>query len=83
MIIIGSKLDQRELETVSLWASHRVHVSEIFVVLFDPLLCFDKHVRSITKTTFFHLRNKNQTNVICSRCGDTDSRIYIIKTGLL
>ena len=26
-------------------------------VLFDPLLCFDQHVRSITRITFFHLRN--------------------------
>ena len=26
-------------------------------VLFDPQLCFDQHIRSITRIAFFHLRN--------------------------
>ena len=61
MMIISSKLDQRELERVSLWldglAIPQSACDRNLGVLFDPLLCSDNHVRSITKTAFFHLRN--------------------------
>ena len=61
MIIISSKLDQRKLETVSLWLDGLAIPQSACVrnldVLLNPLLCFDQHDRSITKIAFFHLRN--------------------------
>ena len=50
MIIIGSKLDQRKLRQshLALAVPQSACVSNL-AVLFDPLLCFNQHVRSITK----------------------------------
>ena len=61
LIIFGSKRDQVEFENVSLWMVGLAIPQSVFVrdlwVLFDPQLCFDQHVSSITTIAFFHLRN--------------------------
>ena len=38
-------------------------------------MCFDKHVRSITKTAFFHLRNIAKIRPMLS-AADTETLIY-------
>ena len=73
-ILIGPKQDQRKFEAVLLCFDGSVILQcacfENLGVLFDLLLCFDQHVKSITRIAIFHLRNleKNLTKVICSRC---------------
>ena len=61
LIVIGSKRDREEFEDVSLWLDGFAIPQSASVknlgVLFDPQLCFDQHIRSITRIAFFHLRN--------------------------
>ena len=61
LMIIGSKRDREKFEDVSLWLDGFAIPQSASVrnlgVLFDPQLCFDQHIRSITRIAFFHLRN--------------------------
>uniref|UniRef100_A0A8C5CK28 Reverse transcriptase domain-containing protein n=1 Tax=Gadus morhua TaxID=8049 RepID=A0A8C5CK28_GADMO len=61
LMIIGSKRDREKFEDVSLWLDGFAIPQSASVknlgVLFDPHLCFDQHIRSITRIAFFHLRN--------------------------
>ena len=53
LMIIGSKRDREEFEDVSLWLDGLAIPQSASVknlgVLFDPQLCFDQHIRSITR----------------------------------
>jgi len=75
MIIIGPKHKQSQLANVTLCLEGSTIAQSSFVknlgFLFDPMLSFDQHVKSITRTAI--------------RCGrrDTHPCIYIIQTGLL
>jgi hypothetical protein len=79
LIIIGSKRDQREFENVSLWLDGFAIPQSASVrnlgVLFDPQLCFEQHVRSITRIAFFHLRNIAKIRTMLS-AADAETLIH-------
>ena len=49
--------------------------NNLICVLFDPQLCFDQHIRSITRIAFFHLRNIAKIRPISS-AADADKLIH-------
>ena len=72
-------MSQREFENVSLWLDGFAIPQSASVknlgVLFDPQLCFDQHVRSITRNAFFHLRNIEKLTPMLS-AADAETLIH-------
>ena len=72
-------MSQREFENVSLWLDGFAIPQSASVrhlgVQFDPQLCFDQHVRSITRNAFFHLRNIEKLTPMLS-AADAETLIH-------